>query len=556
MPADHERMQIRFGLGVGCACVLLLSRGVLAADWPRWRGVSSDGTSTETGLPDHWTPDGENMLWRASLVHPTASPAAHTDGSPTVAGGRVYLMNSVVALQSARTLAFDALTGSQVWEFFTNVYQSAYADGFDICPNNQGSSTPTVGGGMVCNTTKEGRLQCFDQASATANRVWVVETQSDLNVTIHNCANGSPLIYGNTAIFSTSAGRGTTATATQPKIVARNLANGAAVWGQSFNFVMTSVQHGSWSTPILINVMGQDQIVYAAGNARVYGLDPANGNIIWSFDTGPGNGGATGHGIVASPVYVNGRLIVVHGEDPSHTCQPGMVFAINPAGGTGDITNTGEVWRYAGTPNGLQFAVSSPLVVGNVVYVADMAGDLYAIDFNTGQLLGSRNLNPTGCTGGQEDGVWASPTFGDGKMYVGTSVGDFFILGPDANNLLFTTLDQDVLDGGIHASAAIANGVVYVPSRTTLYALQDGNAGGSAGSGPAGAGGAGGGTTGAATGGAPNGSGSGGSGANAAADDPTADSGCGCRAAAPPSRLGALMGTLALLALGLWRRRR
>ena len=33
--------------------------------WSSWRGIASDGTSADEGLPESWSPDGENLLWKA-----------------------------------------------------------------------------------------------------------------------------------------------------------------------------------------------------------------------------------------------------------------------------------------------------------------------------------------------------------------------------------------------------------------------------------------------------------------------------------------------------------
>jgi outer membrane protein assembly factor BamB len=46
--------------------ILVFSAGaaVLGAnDWPEWRGPNRDGASTETNLPESWSPSGENLAW-------------------------------------------------------------------------------------------------------------------------------------------------------------------------------------------------------------------------------------------------------------------------------------------------------------------------------------------------------------------------------------------------------------------------------------------------------------------------------------------------------------
>jgi hypothetical protein len=55
------------GVTKGWAAAMVLVAGVTlsAADWPEWRGPQRDGHSTETNLPERWSPSGENLAWRA-----------------------------------------------------------------------------------------------------------------------------------------------------------------------------------------------------------------------------------------------------------------------------------------------------------------------------------------------------------------------------------------------------------------------------------------------------------------------------------------------------------
>src|SRR4029077_6459263 len=59
-------------------------RQVVAGDWPEQRGPNRDGTSAEIGLPEKWSLNGENFLWRAPYGGRSA---------PIVMGNRVYVQN-------------------------------------------------------------------------------------------------------------------------------------------------------------------------------------------------------------------------------------------------------------------------------------------------------------------------------------------------------------------------------------------------------------------------------------------------------------------------------
>ena len=47
------------------ALVFLVQNSAVSADWPDWRGPNRDGTSTEKGLPEKWSLQGENLAWKA-----------------------------------------------------------------------------------------------------------------------------------------------------------------------------------------------------------------------------------------------------------------------------------------------------------------------------------------------------------------------------------------------------------------------------------------------------------------------------------------------------------
>ncbi|MCP5113817.1 MAG: serine/threonine protein kinase, partial [bacterium] len=47
-----------------CVALLILTPA-MAVDWTDWRGPNRDGVSPEESLPESWSPDGENLLWKA-----------------------------------------------------------------------------------------------------------------------------------------------------------------------------------------------------------------------------------------------------------------------------------------------------------------------------------------------------------------------------------------------------------------------------------------------------------------------------------------------------------
>src|SRR5436190_23876437 len=88
--------------------VLLLSETrALGDDWPQWRGPNRDGCSSETGLLKEWPKEGPKLLWQVKGL-------GNGYATPSVAGGRVYLMSNK-GLADEAVQALDVKDGSPVW---------------------------------------------------------------------------------------------------------------------------------------------------------------------------------------------------------------------------------------------------------------------------------------------------------------------------------------------------------------------------------------------------------------------------------------------------------
>src|SRR5262249_60785775 len=65
-------------------------RAKSGSDWADWRGPTRDGHSYETGLPEKWSPQGENLLWKAPYGGRLA---------PIVIGDRLFAFNTAGAVR-------------------------------------------------------------------------------------------------------------------------------------------------------------------------------------------------------------------------------------------------------------------------------------------------------------------------------------------------------------------------------------------------------------------------------------------------------------------------
>ena len=80
--------------------------------------------------------------------------------------------------------------------------------------------------------------------------------------------------------------------------------------------------------------------------------------------------------------------------------------------------------------------MSTPAIKDGLAYISDAARNVHCIDIKTGQAVWTQKTNGE---------MWASPLVADGKVYIGTCKGDFWILaaGPEKKVLCHTTLGAD-----------------------------------------------------------------------------------------------------------------
>src|SRR5918912_3683305 len=136
----------------------------------------------------------------------------------------------------------------------------------------------------------------------------------------------------------------------------------------------------------------------------------------------------------------------------------GMMAALD-ASLKGELKMSQLKWKTYGWQGGF----SSPVLDGDRLYQVDNGANLGAFDVTTGKQLWLQNLGTI---------QKASPVLADGKLYVGTENGKFFIIRPTATGA--EILDQDQLGTeaqpeAIIASVAVSRGRVYVVSDSALY---------------------------------------------------------------------------------------
>ena len=188
---------------------------------------------------------------------------------------------------------------------------------------------------------------------------------------------------------------------------------------------------------------------------------------VWRFDCDPdapkenvhrfnGNRKESPSSISSVPVFHKNRVYVTVGGDIWWGKHQAWLQCID-ATKTGDITRNGKLWEYP-----LQrHCCSTPSLTNGLALVADCGRVLHCVDAETGHACWTHKL---------DGDVWGSTLVADGKVYVGTRRGDFWIFAAEPKKHL---LCNTRFEHSIAATPIAANGVLYVTTLGNLYAIQD-----------------------------------------------------------------------------------
>jgi len=470
--------------------------------------------SAETGLPDRFDPrTGENVRWSVAL-------GSQCWATPVVAGGRVLIGTNNSQPRDPKhegdrgvLMCFQETDGSFAWQLVVpKLSEDIYFD----WPQAGMCSPPTVEGDRVYMVTNRDEVVCLDlhgmangndgpyrdegrhmtpqdqsplEAGPTdADIVWLLDLRTAAGVRPHDSAHCSilldgPYLYVNTSNGLTSRHDGVDKP-DAPALVAVDKANGALV-AQEREGISQRIFHCQWSSPALGTVNGQRLVFLGGGDGWCYafaalpepGTRPENGEIaalrcVWKFDCDPTapkenihkyirNRRESPSNIKSMPVFHGGRLYVTVGGDIWWGKLQAWLQCID-ATKTGDITSGGLLWSYPVE----RHCCSTPAIHDGLAYVADCAGKVHCVDAQTGRPHWVHDA-------GSE--IWASTLVADGKVYIGTRRGDFWVL---AVGQELRVLSSIRLDDAVISTAVAANGALYVGTMPRLFALQQGAKGG------------------------------------------------------------------------------
>jgi outer membrane protein assembly factor BamB len=520
------------------SCILVISCAVLAADQPQWgERHSRNMVSGETGLAETFDPaTGKNIKWVAPL-------GSETYATPVVAGGRVLIGTNNNNPRDARhkgdrgvLLCLDEKDGSLCWQL---IVPKLGSDPYLDWPRAGMVSAPTVEGERVYVVSNRNEVMCLDlngqangndgpyqdegrhavpqgsqaaEVTATdADIIWLFDMPAELGILPHDEAHSSILIDGQLLYVNTSSGKDSSHRRVRvpdaPSLIVLDKTTGRLI-AKDNEQIGPKIFHCTWSSPGLGEVNGRRLVFFCGGDGVCYAFDalksppvtaavpaPAPAPVlrqedagasrgggqnlerVWRFDCDPtapkenvhqyiGNREESPSNIKSMPVFYRDRLYVTGGGDIWWGKNEAWLKCID-ATKTGDITSTGEIWSYQLE----RHCCSTPSIYEGLVFVADCGGKIHCVDAETGKPYWTHE------TKGE---IWASTLVADGKVYIGTRRGDFWILAASKDKKVIAYSAEAAakaggsidLDSPIVGSPVAANGVLYIATMKNLYAVK------------------------------------------------------------------------------------
>jgi outer membrane protein assembly factor BamB len=407
------------------ACLFFSNSNGWSENWPRFRGPTGQGISSETGLPTQWSAE-ENIAWKTPIPGEGWS-------SPVVFDDRVFVTSATDDGKSCHVICVDRRTGEIAWntKVFEQVPKHKRED------NSYATPTPVTDGEHVYAVFSSGGIAALNMAGK------VVWTNEDIEFFSQHGLGASPILHENLLIMpfdGSSPGEdslvGFKKAWDGAVLLAVDKNTGKEVWRGSRG--LSRLAH---VTPNLLKQDGMEQLVSAAGDV-IQGHDPTTGKLIWTVHS-------QGEGVTPSIVLANGLIYSCSGfEAPT--------IRVVRSGGEGDITTTHIAWeRKEGVPS-----LSSLLYVEPYIYSVTDSGIVSCLDAKTGEEVWQKRI------GGKHA---ASPIYSEGKIY--------FLADLDGETVIIKAGDKyeeiarNTVGEACKASIAASQGNLFIRSDKHLFCI-------------------------------------------------------------------------------------
>lgn len=440
---------------LAASVISLAASGIIAADWPQWRGPNRDARVSDFKVPQTW-PKELTQKWK--------QPVGAGDSTPALVGDKLY----VFARQDADEVisCLDASTGKPIWsEKYPAV---AVSNAASQHPGPRAS--PAVADGKVVTLGVGGVVSCLD--AQTGKLAWRKEATKEFTPawpTFYSAM--SPLIVDGKCIVHLGGG---------PKgaIIAYDLNSGEEKWRWDGDAP-------AYASPVAVDLDGTKQIV-EMGDKMIVGLSAADGKLIWQTPVsggamparapaaaggapggGPGGGGGGGGG---GRGMRGGRGGGMGSNNAGTPIVDGQTLIVTGRGGTralkieksGDSLSAAETWNNpeAGT------SFNTPVLKDGLLYGISGNYTLFCIDEKSGKTLWTK---PQTVTSGRGPSGFGSIVDAGSEMLELLPNGELTVFKPDGKE--YSEIARiKVADSGTYAYPVLAGNRIYIRDQQSITA--------------------------------------------------------------------------------------
>ncbi|MGE0883700.1 MAG: PQQ-binding-like beta-propeller repeat protein [Blastocatellales bacterium] len=424
-------------------------------NWPQFRGP--DGLGVADGYPTraNWNVDAaagkpEGLLWRTEvpgLGHSSPiiwkdriylATAVPKSGKPSLRIGYYGDIKPAKDDEEQRWLiqCFEKKSGKLKWE---QMIRDAKPSTVRHEKASHANTTLVTDGKRLVGFFGADGLYCLDMKGKL---LW----QKDLgriNVTWRSVAWGfssSPALHKDRIALLCDDPK-------DPFIVTLSLSDGKELWRTS----RKGVCENSWGSPFIYSGADRTQII-ANGYPYIASYDLETGKELWRLRGG-------GDIPIPTPFVADGLIVITNahgGKTPLFAVRPSAEGDISLTDGS--TSNDSVAWS---APNGGAY-ISTPVMYGGYLYVANYNGVLRCYDFKTGEKMYEERLGPDAVCS-------ASLVAADGKIYCPTEDGVVHVIksGPKLELIAKNDLGEPCL-----ATPAISEGVLYFRTSASLIAVK------------------------------------------------------------------------------------
>ena len=417
---------------------ILLSIGyaepTLKDQWPEFRGPNGNGIVVgERGLPTTWSEE-KNIAWKTKIDGKAWS-------SPVVWDDQIWITNSSVDGKLMEGICINKKDGKIKYRL--SLFSNETVEPLGNNVNSYGSPSPVIEKDAVYIHFGSYGTTAIDTNSG--KEIW---KRTDLECRHFRGPGSSPIIFQDMLILTMDG-------VDFQYVIALDKKTGKTKWKTERSTKWDDVEpdgkirgdgdlRKAYTTPTFMKVSGKT-IMISPGAKSCFAYNPINGKELWNITY-------SGYSNASRTVIYKDNAIINSGYGKPHL----ISVKIDPSA-AGDISGTHINWDiFKRVPKR-----SSPIIVGDQLYMTTDEGILTCLDAKTGESNWSDRM---------PGHYSASPIFADGKLYFFSEMGHCYVIAPGGD---YNLISKNKLDSGFMASPAISGKAIYARSKTHLYRIEN-----------------------------------------------------------------------------------